>query len=193
MGWVFYPDNQALTPDAMLKREFNCTDTSGTVYNVIDSATRGNAWYAIVQVTMPDSIVKYWGAVCLFKRSKRLNEFGYKDIVESAGPSAANAPLRIIDKLDKLRPIDPNDESLGAKWARDWRARCRANAKAKKRLELSKGMIVKFTDKGPEFLLDSKAGPRRGWYVRMLNGYGTGSLYYASAKQCNNATIIQGV
>lgn len=196
MGWIFYQDNQALSPDDMLKREFNCTSTCGTVWRVIDSATRGNAWYAILESVSPTPGIppRYHGAVCLFKRSKKLNEFGYKDMGETSGPNAANAPLRIIDKLDKLRPIDPNDESYGAKWARDWRQRCRDNAaKAKKRPTLSKGMIVKFSDNGPEFVLVSAAGPRRGWHVRMLNGHGTGSLYRASAKQLNNATIIQGV
>ena len=195
MGWIFYPDNAAMSPDNMLQREFNCTSTCGTVWRVIDSATRGNVWYAILESVSPTPGIppRYHGTVCLFRRSKRTGEFGYKDIGESAGPNAANAPLRIIDKLDKLRPIDPNDNSLGAKWARDWRARCRANAKAKKKPTLSKGMIVKFDANGPEFLVDSSAGSKRGWYVRMLNGHGTGSLYRASAKQCNNATIVQGV
>jgi hypothetical protein len=194
MGWIFYTDNQALSPDAMLKREFNCTSTCGTVWRVIDSATRGNAWYAILESVSPTLGIppRYHGAVCLFKRSKKLNEFGYKDMGESSGPNAANAPLRIIDKLDKLRPIDPSDDSYGAKWARDWRQRCRDNAaKAKKRPTLSKGMIVKLGEH--EYVLHSSAGTRRGWYVRMLNGHGTGSLYRASAKQLNNVTIIEGV
>lgn len=193
MGWVFYQDNPELSADSMLKREFNCTDTNGTVWRVIDSATRGSVWYAILESVSPDTGTRYHGTVCLFRRSKRTMEFGYKDIGESAGPNAANAPLRIIDKLDKLCPIDANDDSLGAKWARDWRSRCRANASPSKRPKLAKGMIVRFTDNGPEFLLDSDAGPRRGWYVRMLNGHGTGSLYRASAKQLNNAIIVQGV
>jgi hypothetical protein len=192
MGWIFYTDNQALTPDAMLKREFNCTSTCGTVWRVIDSATRGNVWYAILESVSPDTGTRYHGAVCLFKRSKKLNEFGYKDMGESSGPNAANAPLRIIDKLDKLRPIDPNDDSYVAKWARDWRQRCRDNAaKTKKRHTMSKGMIVKLGEH--EYVLHSSAGTRRGWYVRMLNDHVTGSLYRASAKQLNNATIVQGV
>ena len=192
MGWVFYPDNAAMSADSMLKREFNCTGTNGTEWRVIDSATRGNAWYAILESVSPDTGTRYHGTVCLFRRSKRTGEFGYKDIGESVGPNAANAPLRIIDKLDKLCPIDANDDSLGAKWARDWRARCRANAKAKKTIKLAPGMRVAFAPAyDREYVLVSSAGPRRGWHVRLAGG--SDMIYRAHAKLFKNCSIVQGV
>ena len=192
MGWTYFQDNRELSPDAILKRDFNCTGTDGTVWTVLDSATRGSAWYAVLEAKAPDKAPVYFGTVCLFRRSKRNNEFGYKDLGESAGPTAANAPLRIIDKLDKLAPIDPDNDSYGAKWARDWRARCRANAKVKKPLRLEPDMRVQFApDYDKTYVIVSSAGPRRGWYVKLLGG--SGMVYRAHASLFKNFSIVQGV
>lgn len=142
MGWTCFYDNAGLSIDAMLRREWNATGDNGAVFTIVDSATRGNEWYAIVECKRPDKPPVYDGLVCLIKRSKRTGEFCYKDMGERCGPNAANAPKRIIDKLDTLAPIDPNDDGMGAKWAREWRARCRANASAKNsKVKLSKGMM----------------------------------------------------
>lgn len=190
MGWTSFMDNAGLSIDAMLKREWNATGDNGATFTIVDSATRGNEWYAIVECKRPDKPPVYDGLVCLVKRSKRTGEFCYKDMGERCGPNAANAPKRLIDKLDNLAPIDPNDEGMGAKWAREWRARCRANAAAKaNRLKPAKGLIVRFGANASLFELVAPAGPRRGWYVRIA---GTdGSLYRASAKQLNKATIVE--
>lgn len=194
MGWTSFTDNRELSADAILKKDFNAIGQDGTKWAIVDSATRGREWYAILECTPVNKAPRYEGIVCLFKRSKRYNEFSFKEISERCGPNASNAPKRIIDKLDALAPIDPSDDRLGAEWARDWRARCRANAAAKSnRFKPSKGMIVKFSpDATAEFLLVESAGPRRGWTVRMLNGHGTGSLYRASAKQLAKAIIVKG-
>ena len=145
MGWTCFYDNVGLSIDAMLRREWNTTGDNGAVFTIVDSATRGNEWYAVVECKHPDNPPVYDGLVCLVKRSKRTGEFCYKDIGERCGPNASNAPKRIIDKLDTLAPIDPNDNGIGAKGAREWRARCRANASAKAiSKQFSKGMIVKF-------------------------------------------------
>ena len=150
----------------------------------------GSVWYAIVECKRPDNPPVYDGLVCLIKRSKRTGEFCYKDMCERCGPNAANAPKRLIDKLDKLAPIDPNDDSIGAKWAREWRARCRANASAKaNRFKPVKGAIVRFGDSVAEYELTESAGLRRGWYVRMVGG--SGMLYRASAKQLAKAIIVK--
>jgi len=55
--------------------------------------------------------------------------FGYKDMDESMGPGIANAPKSMIDRLDRLAPLDDQNDPNG--WARGWRARCRANAAAR--------------------------------------------------------------
>lgn len=191
MGWTCFYDNAGLSIDAMMRRELTATGNNGAVFTIVDSATRGNEWYAIVECKRPDNPPVYDGLVCLVKRSKRTGEFCYKDMGERCGPNASNAPKRIIDKLDTLAPIDPNDDGMGAKWAREWRARCRANASAKNNaIKLSKGMIVKFHPTRESYELTQSAGLRRGWYVRMVGG--SGMLYRASAKQLSKAIIVGG-
>ena len=190
MGWTCYYDNERLSIDDMMRREWNATGDNGAVFTIVDSATKGNEWYAIIECKRPDSAPVYDGLVCLIKRSKRTGEFCYKDIGERCGPNAANAPKRIIDKLDALAPIDPNDTGMGATWAREWRARCRANASAKAiAKQFSKGMIVKFHPTRESYELTQSAGPRHGWYVRMVGG--SGMLYRASAKQLSKAIIVE--
>lgn len=192
MGWTCYYDNVGLSIDDMMRREWNATGDNGAVFTIVDSATRGNEWYAIVECKRPNAAPVYDGLVCLVKRSKRTGEFCYKDMGERCGPNVANAPRRIIDKLDTLAPIDPNDDDMGAKWAREWRARCRANASAKAiAKQFSKGMIVKFHPTRESYELIESAGPRRGWHVRMVGG--SGMLYRASARQLSKSIIVSGV
>ena len=193
MGWTCFYDNVGLSVDDMMRREFNSTSASvgdnGAVFTIVDSATRGNEWYAIIECKRPDNPPVYDGLVCLIKRSKRAGEFCYKDMGERCGPNASNAPKRIIDKLDNLAPIDPNDTGRGATWAREWRARCRANASAKNNaIKLSKGMFVKFHPTRESYELVESAGARRGWYVKLVGG--SGMLYRASARQLSKAIIV---
>ena len=70
-------DNAGLSIDAMLKREWNATGDNGATFTIVDSATRGNEWYAIVECKRPDKPPVYDGLVCLVKRSKRTGEFCY--------------------------------------------------------------------------------------------------------------------
>lgn len=190
MGWTSFYDNVGLSIDDTMRRELTATGDNGAVFAIVDSATRGNEWYAIVECKRPDNPPVYDGLVCLIKRSKRTGEFCYKDIGERCGPNVANAPKRIIDKLDKLAPIDPSDDGMGAKWAREWRARCRANASAKAiAKQFHNGMIVKFHPTRESYELTENAGPRRGWYVKMVGG--SGMLYRASAKQLSKAIIVE--
>lgn len=192
MGWTCFYDNVGLSIDDTLRKEFNDTGPNGAQWRVIDSATRGSQWYAILEYTGVGEAPKYSGMVCLVKRSKRTGEFCYKDIGEAAGPNASHAPKRLIDKLDILAPIAPADDSYGAKWARQWRERCRANASAKaNRFKPFKGAIVRFGDSASEYELIESAGQRRGWYAKLLNG--SGMLYRASAKQISKAKLIEGV
>lgn len=189
MGWTSFYDNRELSADIILKKEFNGIGQDGTKWAIIDSATRGSEWYAILECTPVNQSPRYEGTVCLFKRSKRYNEFGFKEISERCGPNVANAPKRLIDKLDTLAPIDPNDDSKGATWARDWRKRCRDNATSKtNRMKLVKGLIVRFGDSAAEYVLTESAGVRRGWYVKMVGG--SGMLYRASVRQLSKAIIV---
>lgn len=188
MGWTSFQDNRELSADTILRRDFNAIGQDGTKWAIIDSATRGGAWYAILECIPVNQSPKYEGLVCLFKRSKRYNEFSFKEITERCGPNANDAPKRLIDKLDILAPIDPNDTGMGATWARDWRARCRANATAKvNATKLTPGLIVRFGDSAAEYELIESAGARRGWYVKLVGG--SGMLYRASAKQLSRLSL----
>ena len=189
MGWTSFYDNRELSADAILKKEFDGIGQDGTKWAIVDSATNGSAWYAILECTPVNQSPRYDGIVCLFKRSKRYNEFSFKEISERCGPNADKAPKRIIDKLDALAPIDSNDDGMGAKWAREWRARCRANATAKiNATKLTPGLIVRFGGSMAEYELIESAGARRGWYVKLVGG--GGMLYRASAKQLSKAIIV---
>ena len=190
MGWTCFYDNVGLSIDSTLRKEWNTTGDNGAVFTIVDSATRGGEWYAIIECKRPDNTPVYDGLVCLVKRSKRTGEFCYKDIGERCGPNASNAPKRLIDKLDTLAPINPNDDGMGAKWARDWRRRCRDNASAKlNRIKPIKGMIARFGDSAAEYELVESAGRRRGWYVKLLNG--SGMVYRATARQISKSTIVR--
>lgn len=189
MGWTSFLDNAGLSVDTILRKEFTTTGENGVILSVVDSATRANAWYAIVECKRPNDAPVYEGLVCLYKRSKRTGEFSYKDMGERCGPNASNAPKRIIDKLNILAPIGPNEENMGAKWAKEWRAKCLANASAKKnRVKPTEGLVVCFSPNGPEYQLVENAGARRGWYVTLVGG--SGMLYRATCKDIANSIIV---
>jgi hypothetical protein len=190
MGWTFFMDHAALTPGQILIREMSGKNDTGAEWSIIDHATRGNEWYAICKFTAPGQNPIFYGLVCLFKRSKKSGEFGYKDMSEACGPNASNAPKRIIDQLEKLAPIDPATMTQSGQWARQWRDRCLANAKRKPAPAIKPGDIVKFANNAANFELIGKAGPRRGWHVRMVGG--SGMLYRATARQIANCQIIGG-
>ena len=190
MGWTSFQDMPGMTPAQILCREFDHVSDNGTKWRIVDHATKLNQFYCIVSRTVPGADPVLFGMVVLFKRYKKTGEFSYKPIDESCGPSADRCPVRLINTLDQLAPIDPADNSMSAQWARDWRARCRANAKRKPAPPVKPGDIVKFSDNGREFELISPAGPRRGWHVKLSGA--NGSLYRATARQIANCQIVGG-
>ena len=185
MGWTFFQDRADLTAAQILTREINGENKeTGATWRVIDQSTRGNEWYALVKLEKPGQAPVHYGLVCLFKRSRKTGEFGYKEISEDCGPNASRAPLRIIDQLDQLAPA-PNE------WARAWRQRCRDNAKRPPRREFKPGQLVQF-GQSRVFELIAPAGPRRGWYVQITQGT-TRSTYRATAAQLSRAQLVGGV
>lgn len=187
MGWTYF-NARGRTPADILRAEF--TQTGGpdrAAFDVIDASMRGREWYALIRRTDPAGQVLHFGLVCLW--SMRGGEFGYKAIDEACGPVSSRAPLRIIDALDRLAPIDAADTSHGAQWARAWRARCRANATKPARPQWAAGMRVRFSEPGRTFELIAPAGPRRGWHVQIADGL-TRSIYRASAQQMARAVIV---
>jgi hypothetical protein len=189
MGWTFFNDMPGMTPAQILTREMSGTNANGAEWSIVDHATRGNEWYAVCKFTAPNQTPIFYGLVCLFKRSKKNGEFGYKDMTETCGPNADRAPVRIIDQLDKLAPIDPAVMTQSGQWARGWRDRCRANAKRKPAPAVKPGDIVKFAANAATFELIGKAEPRRGWHVRMVGG--SGMQYRATARQISNCQIVK--
>jgi hypothetical protein len=188
MGWTAFLDYSGMTPDWILRRELNGTNANGANWEIVDSATKPGQWYGVCKFTAPGNDPIFYGMVCLFKRSKKTRLFSYKDMTENIGPTADRAPVRIVDMLDRLAPIDPADMRQSAQWARDWRDRCRANAKRKPAPKIKPGDIVKFSNNAASFELISPAGPRRGWHVRMVDG--SGMLYRATARQIANCQIL---
>lgn len=187
MGWTSFQDMPGLTPAQILAREMSGTNDNGATWEIVDHATKPGTWFAICKFTAPGNDPIFYGLVCLYKRSKKTGEFSYKDMGETCGPNAANAPIRLIDQLDKLAPIDPLDMRQSAQWARQWRDRCRENAKRKPAREFSPGQLVQF-GAGRVYELVSPAGPRRGWHVKLAGA--NGQTYRANARQISQCTVI---
>lgn len=189
MGWTSFQDMPGLTPAQILAREMSGTNDNGATWEIVDHATKPGTWFAICKFTAPGNDPIFYGLVCLYKRSKKTGEFSYKDMGETCGPNAANAPIRLIDQLDKLAPIDPLDMRQSAQWARQWRDRCRENAKRKPKTKqkLAPGQIVTFPNVTGQFELIMPIGPRRGWSVRYVGG---SMSYTANARQISQCTVI---
>lgn len=182
MGWTSFFDNRALKPGQILTREFTGGNDHGE-WSIVDQSTRGNVWYAVAKFVASDGPVSFYGRVCLFSRKN--GEFAYKDMTEDCGPNEAKAPLRIVNMLDQLAPIDPDDQSMGKKWAREWRAACRANAAREKTKKPSKGARIEYA--GAVYTVQGDAGPRRGIFVTLENH---AKVYRLPARAMQHVTIV---
>lgn len=182
MGWTSFQDMPGMTPAQILIRELNGTNDNGANWTILDHATKPGEFYGVCRFTAPGADPVFYGVVVLFKRSKKTGEFSYKNMDETCGPYAAKCPIRLIDQLDKLGL--PHNTM-----ARDWRDRCRANAKRKPAPAVKPGDIVKFPNIGGEFELIKPAGPRRGWLIKYKN---EAVLYRATARQIANCQIVGG-
>lgn len=89
------------------------------------STMRGTVWYAVYQPT--DG--KPYGLVCL--THIRNGEFSYKPMDETMAPVYYAMPTSYLDYLDEHAPTD--GETQFARWARQWRAKCREENQAKSR------------------------------------------------------------
>lgn len=64
--------------------------------------------------------------------------FGYKDMDEGMGPTEADCPVSVLDTLSPVEAIyGPVKDDGAAKWATEYRARCRANAAIAKQQKTS--------------------------------------------------------
>lgn len=182
MGWTSFSDCRAMTPGQILEREFTGGNDHGH-WSIVDQSTRGSVWYAVAKFTATNGAVAYYGRVCLFSRKN--GEFAYKDMTEDCGPCEAKAPLRLVNMLDQLAPIAPDDDSMGKKWAREWRARCRAYAAKQKTKKPAIGQSLQYA--GKTYTVTGDAGPRRGLFVQ-LNG--AGMTYRLPARALPHCIIV---
>lgn len=111
MGWTFF--NASGKPSEILTREFTQVPSEKypSEFKVLDQSMRGRVWYGVIESTNPEGIKQVYGMVCLW--TLRRGEFGYKELGEDMGPYYYDAPLRIVNLLDKL---SPEPLGLAAKW-----------------------------------------------------------------------------
>jgi len=147
MGWTSYNINTTAKTDEVLRREMSQDSKGGTrpSWEVVDSATIGATWYAILCMTdfdtsTPDGSVAtrktYYGMVCLTQRKplkgSGMTYFSFKDMTEDMCPYYYAMPMRMLKKLEELTP---NPQGNAAKWregVRMYHERKSAKAKAKR-------------------------------------------------------------
>lgn len=136
MGWTFTHKPESMPIKAFFEEKFNCDNEHGT-WVVLDCAVVRlcTAYLAIRWLNKTIQQENVVGVVChlAYRRSDYYN-FGYKDVCETSGPCASEAPKRILELLS------PTDEE----WALQWRARCWEKIqKNQARPRLSKGKIIR--------------------------------------------------
>jgi hypothetical protein len=165
MGWTSFTISTNRKTDEILRREFihDGHNNARTAWDVMDSATRGATWYAVLKRTEPTGAIAYFGFVCMTQRKTDrktgTTEFFYKDMDESCGPHAYDMPVRMLDFLDEHAPNPPG-------YAAGWRQSCRdkhAKRRATKAPDLKAGDVLKCG--GQLYRLVAPAGPRAGWYA----------------------------
>ena len=120
MGWLYMQSLGGHSgPKQYLDAQFTYARPEMTS-KVLRSALAGmRVYYAAVEHIRLDTGKRdVFAVVCLVRYNPRDKEgyiFGYKDLDETVGPCECDCPASI---LDLLTPID-------AKYALDWRARCR--------------------------------------------------------------------
>jgi hypothetical protein len=157
MGWLYMTSLKGHGgPRQYLDAQFTY-ERSDRTSKVLRSALVGMRVYyaAVEQVLLPTGKREVLAAVCLVRYNRRDREgyiFGYKDMEESMGPVESACPESI---LDLLTPTD-------AQYARQWRARCRDSATAR-RVKAAKpspraGQIIVFDE--PLAFADGKSFER---------------------------------
>jgi hypothetical protein len=189
MGWTFFADwNKRESRADIIRREFEHgpSEKNPWAYGFEYITERGSTVYAVMYRENPSEGIgrRYFGVVFLTQRKR--GEFGYKDVEESCGPYETDAPLKMVDMLDKLAP-NPGG------YAEKWRAAVRErHAKKRARPKLAAGMRVAL---GPsdgrvyELLAPrvSWRGRAAGWHVVEV---ATGTRYRMSAQHAARARIV---
>ena len=93
-------------PKGTTDREF-FQDLMGERYTIVECATvnprsEGGAFYAAVRTNEGPNAGTVWAFVALVHWVPDFYNFGYKDMDETMGPNAAEAPARVLDALTPL-------------------------------------------------------------------------------------------
>ena len=188
MGWTSFRDyNPSESRADIIRREFSSepSENNPMRWGFEYLSERGSTVYAVMYRENPSENTPrvYFGMV--FMTSRKNGEFNYKDIGEECGPYQYDAPLKMVDMLDKLAP-NPGG------YAEKWRAAIRENhakRKARQKIAWLPGMRVQFSSTGPVFEIIGPAGLRRGFHVRMADKPGC-SIYRAPAARFSTARIV---
>ncbi|MEE4205001.1 MAG: hypothetical protein V2I39_01830 [Erythrobacter sp.] len=152
MGWLFMTRTgmgEHTTPKTYLDAQFtyereakgdNNAEAEFIGLRVLDSACPGNrTWYgAIERYHEAGGHLCVFAGICLVKWNPRAKDdlvFGYKDMDETAGPSEAGCPQRILDLLT----------STNEPYALDWRRRCHLTARLRAR-KLPDGALIRLPE-----------------------------------------------
>lgn len=127
INWIqFDRDCEPIADLPTYDRELEDGTTQGL--RVLASSCPGNrVYYAVVQaMTSGDDPGEFFAVICLVKWSPRSpsdENFGYKDMSESAGPLEAECPADILGLLT----------TTDNEYALDWRRRCLARLRVRSR------------------------------------------------------------
>ena len=146
MGWLFMSRDAMgghATPKAYLDAQ--CTwdrthdDGSRSAMHVLASACSGNrVYYAAVEPRRDGVVGEAFAVVSLVRwhpGAKSGEEFGYKDMDENMGPCEAECPSKILALLG----------SSSHPYALDWRRRCLASLRRRRRT-LAHGQLIRFAE-----------------------------------------------
>lgn len=150
MGWTSFRDyNPYETRTAIIKREFTqaATPENPNAWGFEQTSERGAVIYAIMWRDSPNQPRAYFGVVFLTERKN--GDFAYKDIGEECGPHYYDAPLNMIDKLDRLAPNPPTYATGWRQSVRDHHARKNAKAKAKRE---ARANLARFLSEHVQFI-----------------------------------------
>lgn len=123
MGWTSFWPEPGQSTDQILRTEL----FRGDSHEIVAAGPGRGGWYAAVRtVSEPDRV---WGLIVLVQRGG--GQFSYKDMTETMGPVACDAPKKVLDALT------PTDNE----YANEWRNACRARLA---RPKVTSGARVKF-------------------------------------------------
>lgn len=138
MGWLFTQKHKGVSVKDFFVEHFAPLEIVECKVKNMKTA------YLAVRFTDGPKKGKVIGVVCLleYKKNDWCN-FGYKDMEEGMGPNEVECPKSVLEKLSPLDEIYSDITSDAYQWAKKWRDSCWANVH-KKKLKLSKGMMIKF-------------------------------------------------